>query len=100
MVCNVKKRLIIKGLVQGVYFRASTRDVARRNKITGWVRNTQGGCVEALLSGESEAVERVIEWCRQGPPGSSVTKVTIETIDKTDVIDEATEDFTDFTVRY
>ncbi len=63
--------------MQGVYFRASTVKVSREEGITGWVRNRPGGTVEALLEGEKSAVERVIKWCRSGPPMAQVADVEV-----------------------
>lgn len=63
--------LFISGRVQGVFFRASTRDMARSLGLTGWVRNLADGRVECLLEGEERALVRMLEWCRTGPPGAA-----------------------------
>ena len=73
----VTKRLSIHGRVQGVYFRDSMRQQARQLGITGWVRNRTDGTVEAMVSGEPEAVAKIIEWARHGPPTAKVTDVQI-----------------------
>jgi acylphosphatase len=67
-----KKRLhlFVSGRVQGVFFRASTRDAARNLGLTGWVRNLPDGRVEALFEGDERALAQIIEWCRTGPPGA------------------------------
>lgn len=63
------------GIVQGVGFRASMKDVAIRHGVDGWVRNSDDGSVEALLQGEHLGVTRVIQWARTGPPGADVSGV-------------------------
>lgn len=67
----------ITGRVQGVFFRAYTRDAARMIGVTGWVRNLPDGSVEAVFEGESGKVEKMIEWCREGSPMSRIEKVEI-----------------------
>ncbi|MFQ6011002.1 MAG: acylphosphatase [Nitrososphaerales archaeon] len=68
-------RLTISGKVQGVFFRASLRDQARELGVSGWVRNTSDGNVEALIEGEPRELDRIINWSRIGPPGAVVDKV-------------------------
>jgi acylphosphatase len=75
---KIRVHVLIEGLVQGVFFRAETRTVARQHTLTGWVRNLPDGRVEALFEGEEEAVEKAVQWCRQGPPHALVTNVTIK----------------------
>lgn len=70
--------LRIEGRVQGVYFRASTVQQAQRLGLTGWVMNRPDGSVEALAEGPYASVERLIAWCRQGPPGAKVTNVELQ----------------------
>lgn len=70
--------LLISGRVQGVAFRHHTSRFAQSQGVTGWVRNLPTGEVEALLEGDTEAVGRVIDWCRQGPPAAQVSEVKIE----------------------
>ena len=72
---TVTKRLVIHGRVQGVYFRDSMRQQARQLGITGWVRNRSDGTVEAVVSGNREAVARMIDWARHGPPAAKVTDI-------------------------
>jgi acylphosphatase len=67
----------ITGRVQGVFFRAYTRDAAQRIGVSGWVRNLPDGRVEAVLEGEADKVEKMIEWCREGSPMSRVDTVEI-----------------------
>jgi len=88
---NVRAHLLITGRVQGVYFRASTVEVSREEGLTGWVRNIPGGAVEALLEGEKSAVERVIKWCRSGPPMAQVKGVEVSWGDYTGQFDEFSE---------
>ncbi|MBI2400852.1 MAG: acylphosphatase [Deltaproteobacteria bacterium] len=73
----VRAHLIIEGLVQGVSFRASAVEAARTAGVVGWVRNNPNGAVEAVLEGEEEKVNRLIDWCRTGPPMARVEKVNL-----------------------
>ena len=72
---EARARVIISGIVQGVFFRYNTCNQAERFKVTGWAKNRWDGKVEALLEGEKEDVEKLIAWCHQGPPGAQVDKV-------------------------
>jgi acylphosphatase len=67
--------LIIYGYVQGVFFRASTRDKAMNLGLKGWVRNLYDGSVEAVFEGDIEKLKEAVAWCQNGPPGASVTKI-------------------------
>ncbi len=67
----------ITGRVQGVFFRAYTRDAAHTIGVTGWVRNLPDGRVEAVFEGEPDKVERMIEWCRKGSPMSRIESVDL-----------------------
>jgi acylphosphatase len=69
---RVTYKVVISGLVQGVSFRASMRDVAIRHGVKGWVRNRDDGAVEALVQGEEVQVTRLLEWARVGPRGAEV----------------------------
>lgn len=69
--------LLITGRVQGVGYRDSMRIEALRAGCAGWVRNRKDGSVEAVVEGESEAVDRVVEWARRGPPVARVDGVTV-----------------------
>lgn len=71
-------RMRIEGRVQGVYFRATAQREAEALGVTGFVRNLPDGAVEALAEGEETAVDRLVEWCRHGPPGARVTRVVCE----------------------
>lgn len=72
---NVRKRVVVDGTVQGVFFRASTADTARELGVNGWVRNLFDGRVEAVFEGDSEAVARAVEWTHRGPSRAYVTAV-------------------------
>jgi len=67
--------LIIHGLVQGVFYRASTHETALRLGLKGWVRNLPNGNVEAVFEGPSDQIQKAIKWCEEGPPGARVTKI-------------------------
>ncbi|MGW8376960.1 acylphosphatase [Streptomyces sp. ODS28] len=69
------KRVTATGRVQGVYFRDTCRTVAEEQGVRGWVRNLPDGSVEAHFEGEPEAVDRLVDWARQGPPAARVDEV-------------------------
>ena len=69
-------RVVISGIVQGVFFRAAARRAAADLNLTGWVRNMDDGRVEAVLEGEDADVNKMIEWCKIGPPSARVENVT------------------------
>jgi acylphosphatase len=73
------KRLDIRvtGLVQGVFFRASTQDKARELGVQGTVRNELDGSVFIEAEGEAEALDRFVRWCRKGPPGARVVDLEV-----------------------
>lgn len=75
-----RAHVYVSGTVQGVYFRANTRDAAIREGVDGWVRNLKDGRVEAVFEGEPTAVDELIEWCRTGSQNARVedVKVTYE----------------------
>ncbi|GAB2181213.1 acylphosphatase [Denitratisoma sp. agr-D3] len=81
------RRLLIRGRVQGVYYRASMVQEARKHGATGWVRNLSDGRVEAVVHGHPEVVARMIAWARIGPAAAVVEEVLVE---------EADGSFTDF----
>jgi acylphosphatase len=76
----VRRRVVIHGRVQGVFFRDSIRRLAERQGVAGWARNNPDGTVEALFEGEPEAVERLLAFVAEGPRGADVTGV--ETFDE------------------
>jgi acylphosphatase len=75
---TLRLRVRVTGVVQGVYFRASTAEQARRLGLTGWVRNTPEGQVELEAEGEEASVRALCEWCRRGPPAARVDKLDLE----------------------
>lgn len=75
---RTRATLLISGRVQGVAFRHYTSQCAQGQGVSGWVRNLPSGEVEALLEGEADAVNSVIDWCRQGPPAAQVAEAKIE----------------------
>ncbi len=90
-----KKRahVFISGLVQGVFFRAETKDLAQLLGVKGWVRNLWDGRVEAVFEGEEEAVERMVSWCHRGPSGAVVENVEV-------IYEDYTGEYDDFRIRY
>lgn len=75
----VTRQIRVRGRVQGVGFRYSLRDEARRLRLAGWVRNRDDGSVEALVHGEAPAVESLVAWARRGPRGARVDSLDVET---------------------
>lgn len=73
----IRRVVVVRGLVQGVGFRAACTREARRSGVAGWVRNRPDGSVEADLQGVPEAVGSVVEWCRVGPAGARVDGVEV-----------------------
>ena len=85
--------VLISGRVQGVFFRAYTRETAIELNLTGWVRNLYDGRVEAIFEGDDKNIQSMLEWCKQGPPHAVVRHV--------DVSEESyTGDFRDFRITY
>ena len=87
----IARRVLVRGRVQGVFFRQSCQQQARRVGVTGWVRNLGSGDVEIQVQGRVPAVARLVEWCREGPPHAMVSAV--------EVSDVAWEDLHGFAVR-
>lgn len=71
-------RVVVSGRVQGVWYRASTRDEAVALGLTGWVRNLPDGRVELCAEGPTGALERLVAWCRQGPPAARVDEIDVQ----------------------
>lgn len=88
-----RAHLIIEGIVQGVFFRAFTRDVAFFLGLKGWVRNLPDGGVEALFEGEREKIEEAIRKCSQGPPAGKVVNIDV-------AWEEYKNEFDTFAIRY
>lgn len=74
----IRVHAMLSGRVQGVFFRAETRAAARRNGVSGWVRNTSDGRVEAVFEGGLEDVDQVVQWCRKGPPNARVDDIHLQ----------------------
>ncbi|MEN3312037.1 MAG: acylphosphatase [Actinomycetota bacterium] len=87
----IRRRVVVHGHVQGVFFRDSTRRLAQQHGVAGWVANRPDGAVEAVFEGETDAVERLVAFSRSGPRGAQVESV--------DVIAEEPEDLSGFAVR-
>jgi acylphosphatase len=86
----IRRRVIVHGRVQGVFFRDTTRRMATSRGLGGWVRNAPDGTVEAVFEGDAEAVESMVRWCREGPRGAVVERV--------EVSDEEPEGLSDFRI--
>jgi acylphosphatase len=77
---KVRHRARVWGRVQGVYYRASCRERAVALGLSGWVRNRSDGSVELEAEGSAAAIEALLEWCHDGPPGARVDGVESEPI--------------------
>lgn len=84
--------ILIFGIVQGVFFRVSAAGVARKLNLTGFIRNLPDRNVEVIIEGEEALLQKMIDWCHKGPPGSRVTHVETKW-------SEATSRFTQFQIR-
>jgi acylphosphatase len=73
----IRRRVIVHGFVQGVFFRDSVRRRAATAGVTGWVRNNREGTVEAVFEGERSAVEQLVDFSREGPRGARVDRVEV-----------------------
>jgi acylphosphatase len=87
----VRRRVVVHGRVQGVFFRDTLRERARGHGVAGWVSNRRDGAVEAVFEGEQDAVERLVRFCETGPPRAEVERV--------EVSDEPPEGLNGFDVR-
>ena len=85
-----RRRVIVTGRVQNVWYRDSCRNEALARDVRGWVRNCSAGTVEAVFEGSAEAVAQMISWCRKGPPRARV--------DDVDVIEEPVQNEVGFVV--
>jgi acylphosphatase len=90
---KVRAHAYISGRVQGIFFRSHVADLAESLGVAGWVRNLSDGRVETLLEGEKDSVEKVVEFCRRGPPGAHVLNFKISW-------DECQGEFSDFKILY
>ena len=90
---KIRAHVTVTGKVQGVFYRAQTAEKARRLNVTGWVRNLPDGRVEAMFEGEDTSVQKIIDFCRRGPPNAYVIAVNVEQ-------HEWKGEFKDFRVRH
>lgn len=90
---KVRAHVYVSGYVQGVFFRSTTQEHARRLGVDGWVKNLRDDRVEAVFEGEREKVEEMIKFCRRGPRGADVTDVDVKW-------EDYKGEFSDFQVRY
>ena len=86
-----RRRVVVRGRVQGVFFRDATRDRAQKEGVAGWVTNREDGAVEAVFEGDAEAVEVMVRFVQDGPPRADVADL--------DVIEEEAEGLEGFSVR-
>ena len=87
----IRRRVVVHGHVQGVFFRDSVRRHAVTAGVSGWARNMRDGTVEAVFEGEPDAVERMVAFCHDGPCGARV--------DRVDVLDEEADGVSGFAIR-
>jgi acylphosphatase len=87
----IRRRVVVHGRVQGVFFRDSARERARAHGVSGWIANRGDGAVEAVFEGDTEAVERLVRFCETGPRSAAV--------ERTEVFEEEPERLTGFEVR-
>ena len=87
----IRRRAVVHGQVQGVFFRDSTRRQAEQRGVAGWVTNRSDGAVEAHFEGEDDAVESLVAWARRGPSRAEV--------ERADVSDAEPEGLSGFDVR-
>lgn len=87
----MRRRVVVHGRVQGVFFRDSLRRLAEQHGVSGWARNTPEGDVEAVFEGEPHDVERLVSFARKGPPDARVEAV--------DVHEEEPERLSGFAIR-
>jgi acylphosphatase len=87
----IRRRVVVHGQVQGVFFRETARRRAQTAGVTGWVANRSDGTVEGVFEGDRDAVERLVDFCREGPRGARV--------DWVDVVAEEPDGVTGFEIR-
>jgi len=90
---KTRAHVVVTGKVQGVFYRAETAAKARRLNITGWVRNLPDGRVEAVFEGDETNVQKIIDFCRRGPPDAYVVDLDVRR-------QEWTAEFRNFAIRY
>ena len=85
--------IFVTGRVQGVFFRQSTRVIAIKNNVNGWVRNLDDGKVEIVAQGETNNVDNLADWCKTGPANSRVDEFELKE-------ESITDEFENFEVKY
>ena len=90
---NQRVKIFVTGKVQGVFFRQTLKVMAKKNNVVGWVKNLKDGRVEAVLEGDDEKVNRLIEWAHGGPANARVEDIEIRT-------ERYSGDFSKFDVLY
>jgi len=91
---NLKRvHLYISGIVQGVFFRAHTQEIAQELGLVGWVKNLDNGRVEIVAEGDEKKLQQLIDWCNGGPPGAQVDNVEM-------IYEEPSNKFKDFEIKY
>ena len=88
-----RAHVVISGRVQGVWFRASTKDKAQQLGLTGWIKNTSEGNVEAVFEGEEKLINEMLDWCHHGPPLAQVENIEVKK-------QEPINGFNGFFIRY
>jgi acylphosphatase len=78
---TARAHVVVKGRVQGVFFRAETRNRAQSLGLAGWVRNNPDGSVEAAFEGDRERIESLVAWCRKGPALAEVDEVAVDWVE-------------------
>jgi acylphosphatase len=86
-----RAHVFVSGRVQGVSFRDATRSQAEQLGLSGWVRNTQDGQVEAVFEGDPDTVQQMVEWCKSGPSSADVEELSVD--------NEQPENLSSFEVR-
>ena len=76
---KARVHVFVSGTVQGVFFRSEANRLAHRCNVTGWIRNLSDGRVEAVFEGDARGVDRLVEFCRRGPPGADVSNTEVRT---------------------
>ena len=74
---TVRRRVVVHGQVQGVFFRDNCRREARSQQVAGWVRNNPDGTVEAVFEGAPDSVTTLVDWAHSGPAGAQVSRVEV-----------------------
>ena len=87
----IRRRVVVAGRVQGVFFRDSCQRLATQQGVSGWIANRDDGTVEAAFEGDPAAVQALVDWCRNGPPSARVSSI--------EVFDEEPQNERDFHVQ-